>query len=190
MTDNTTIRENPVKSGANTSYKIQQIAISAVFIALTFVFTGFVNIRLPIMGNGGLIHLGNIPLFVAATVFGWKVGMLAGGLGMTLFDVTSGWTAWAPYTLITVGLMGFVVGKISHGKDGYANSYIRNAIAFVAALVIKIVGMYIAELIMTHSFVTPLGSIPGNVLQVSVAAVIVFPFVVRLRKEADRIFNK
>ena len=70
------------KSAATTSEKIRELAIDAVFIALTYVFTAFINIKLPIAANGGLIHLGNIPLFIAAIVFGWKTGMIAGGIGM------------------------------------------------------------------------------------------------------------
>ena len=46
------------------------LVINAMFIALTLVATMFINIRLPIMGNGGLIHLGNVPLFIAAFIFG------------------------------------------------------------------------------------------------------------------------
>lgn len=44
---------------------IRFITITALFIALTYVFTAFINIRLPITANGGLIHLGNVPLLSA-----------------------------------------------------------------------------------------------------------------------------
>lgn len=167
--------------------RIQEIAVDAVFIALTYVFTAFINIKLPIAANGGLIHLGNIPLFVAAIVFGWKTGMIAGGIGMALFDMVSGaWATWAPFTLVIVGAMGFAVGKIA----GKKNSYIRNAIAVGVALVIKVVGYYIAEGILYGSFIAPVSSIPGNVVQVCVAAVIVIPVSVRLKGAADRIFDR
>ena len=53
------------------------MALAAVFTALTYVFTAFINIRLPITANGGLIHLGNIPLFIGAVVFGSSVGALS-----------------------------------------------------------------------------------------------------------------
>ncbi|MBD8941057.1 MAG: ECF transporter S component, partial [Clostridiales bacterium] len=36
------------KSAATTSEKIRELAIDAVFIALTYVFTAFINIKLPI----------------------------------------------------------------------------------------------------------------------------------------------
>lgn len=169
-----------------TSQKIQEIAIDAVFIALTYVFTAFVNIKLPIAANGGLIHLGNIPLFIAAIVFGWKTGMIAGGIGMGLFDMISGyWATWAPFTLVVVGLMGFAVGKITEKK----NSYPRMILAMGTALVIKIVGYYIAEGILYGNFIAPVKSIPGNVVQVVVAAIIVLPISVRLKKAAERIFE-
>ncbi len=61
---------------------IRFITITALFIALTYVFTAFINIRLPITANGGLIHLGNVPLFICAIIFGKKSGAIAGGVGM------------------------------------------------------------------------------------------------------------
>ena len=36
---------------------VSEIAITGVCIALTFIATGFINIRLPIAANGGLVHL-------------------------------------------------------------------------------------------------------------------------------------
>ena len=62
------------------------LVINALFIALTLVATWLINIRLPFMGSGGLIHLGNVPLFVAAMLFGRKTGAIAGAFGMGLFD--------------------------------------------------------------------------------------------------------
>ena len=100
--------------------KVQFIAITAMAVALTYVFTAFVNVRLPIAANGGLIHLGNVPLFIMAILFGKKTGAIAGGVGMGLFDLLSGWTAWAPFT-----------------------------------------------------FIAPISSVPGNVVQIAVAAVVV-----------------
>lgn len=39
----------------------KEIAITAMFVAITFLFTYCVNVKIPfIVSNGGLIHLGNI----------------------------------------------------------------------------------------------------------------------------------
>lgn len=70
------------------------IAIAGVCVALTLVATAFINIRLPIAANGGLVHLGNVPLFMAAIIFGKRTGAVAGAFGMGLFDLLSGWTLW------------------------------------------------------------------------------------------------
>ena len=101
---------------------VQFLTITAAFVALTYIFTAFINVKLPIAANGGLIHLGNVPLFIGAILFGKKTGAIAGGIGMGLFDLLSGWTLWAPFTLIIVGIMGFTVGKLTGifhpGKPG------------------------------------------------------------------------
>ncbi|WP_019120450.1 ECF transporter S component [Brevibacillus massiliensis] len=171
-------------SSKNTT-KTKTLVINALFIALTLVATMFINIRLPIMGNGGLIHLGNVPLFIAAFVFGKRTGAVAGAFGMGLFDVISGWTAWAPFTFIIVGTMGFLAGLISEKVPG--NRVLVNTLAVVVALIIKIVGYYFAEVILYSNWIQPFGSIPGNVLQVIIAGIIVVPLAGRLKKIAGQI---
>ena len=164
----------------------QAIVVTAMCIALTYIFTAVVNIRLPLAPNGGLIHLGNVPLFLAAIIcaiiFGKKSGAIAGGVGMGLFDLLSGWTAWAPFTFIIVGLMGFSVGAITEKKKGFG----WKVVAILVACVIKIAGYYIAEGIIYGNWITPVSSIPGNLLQVGVAAVVVLIISGQLQKLAER----
>lgn len=157
---------------------VRFIAISGVFIALVYVFTAFVNIRLPLMANGGLVHLGNIPLFVCAIIFGKKSAAIAGGVGMALFDIMSAWTIWAPFTFVIVGLMGFVMGMIVEKLPNYKGFILGMS----AALIIKIVGYYIAEIILYQNAIVPLSSIPGNLMQMVVAMVIVLPFAGQIAK--------
>lgn len=174
-----------MKSTINTTTettKTKMMVINALFVALTFIATMFINVRLPLMGNGGLIHLGNVPLFIAAFVYGKKTGAIAGAFGMSLFDLISGWTAWAPFTFVIVGTMGFVAGLISEKIPG--KRLLINSLAVVIALMIKIVGYYFTEVILYGNWIQPIGSIPGNVMQVALAGIIVIPLVARLRKVA------
>lgn len=164
----------------NISKHTQRLTIYAISITLVLLATAFINIRLPIIGNGGLIHLGNVPLFAVALLFGRKTGFIAGGIGMALFDLLSGWTIWAPFTFIIVGSMGYVVGII--GEKEYKHPVIRDVIAMAFALLIKIVGYYIAEVFLYGNLYAPLGSVVGNVIQVSTAIVIVVPLMIPLRK--------
>ena len=107
-------------AAAKSGYSTKELVLDAMFIALTYVFTAFVNVRLPIAANGGLIHLGNVPLFICAILLGKRTGMLAGAFGMGLFDLLSGWTAWAPFTFVIVGAMGYVVGAMTEGHRSTA----------------------------------------------------------------------
>lgn len=146
-----------------------RIILNAMLIALVFAATAVINIRLPFVGTGGLIHLGNVPLFIGALLFGRRSGMIAGAFGMGLFDLLGGWTAWAPFTFVIVGCMGYVVGWFAEKKPIH-NVYGNDAAALVLALLIKIAGYYIAEVFIIQNWILPLGSIPGNVVQVGVAA--------------------
>ncbi len=152
------------------------LTTTAMFIALVYIFTAFINVRLPISVNGGLIHLGNVPLFIAAMLFGKKTGALAGGIGMGLFDLLSGWTLWAPFTFVIAGLMGWCVGSIceKHHEYGY------KVLAVIAALGIKIAGYYIAEGIIYQNWIVPMTSIPGNIIQVGTAGVVVLMIIAPL----------
>ena len=165
--------------------RTRELAVTALFVALTYVATWLINIRLPFMGSGGLIHLGNVPLFIAAMLFGKKTGFFAGALGMGLFDLLSGWTAWAPFTFVIVGVMGLTIGFISEKKP-FRSMFANDVLSVIAAIVIKVVGYYIAEGILFGNWIAPAGSIPGNVIQVGVAGVIAVILVPQLRKVINR----
>ncbi|MCH4035407.1 MAG: ECF transporter S component [Lachnospiraceae bacterium] len=174
-------------NGRDGADSLRDLAVTAIFIALTYVFTWLINIRLPLPGSGGLIHLGSVPLFLAALLFGRKTGALAGGIGMGLFDLTSGWTAWAPFTFVIVGLMGYVVGLFAQ-KHPFQSDPANVVAAILAALAIKVGGYYLAEVILTGNFLSPIGSIPGNVLQIAFAAAIILAVYPACRRAAARIF--
>ena len=174
-----------VSSASKPHSSVYTLAIDGISIALVFIATAFINIRLPITANGGLIHLGNVPLFLTAIIFGKKSGAAAGAFGMALFDVLSGWTIWAPFTFIIVGLMGYTVGKITE-KDTH-NTFFWYFIAVMSALVIKIIGYYIAEAILYNNWIIPVSSIPGNTIQVLTAGVITIPIAKPLKNQLKNI---
>ena len=184
--DTINIKAGSAANSAANRFSLVEFVVTALFIALVFVFTAFVNIRLPFALYGGLIHLGNVPLFICAILFGKRSGAIAGGVGMALFDLLSGWTLWAPFTLVIVSLMGFVVGLISEKKKGIG----WYVLAMLTAIPIKIGGYYIAEGIIYSNWVSPITSIPGNLIQVGTAIVLVAIVIIPLRHAKNRIFNK
>ena len=174
--------EKTAAARSRSSMSVKELAITAICIVLVYVFTAVVNVKLPIAAAGGLIHLGNVPLFIAAILFGKRTGMIAGGIGMGLFDLLSGWTLWAPFTLVTVGIMGLVVGMVTEKKK----SFPRYILEIDLACIIKNVGYYIAEGIIYGNWVAPAASIPGNLVQIGVAAVITLIVIEPLRLAAEK----
>ena len=179
---NGTGKESAVETKKTSAKSIAKtITITGLFIALTLVFTACVNIKLP-FGYGGLIHLGNIPLLLAAFLYGKRTGFFAGAFGMALFDIMSSWAIYAPCTFITCGLMGFVAGLIVEHRDGFG----FKVLAVIAALAIKLAGYYIFEAIFYHNLTEPLASVPGNTLQVLIAGVFVLILLVPLQKALQK----
>lgn len=151
------------------NFKVKDLVITSLFIALVYVFTWIVKIQLPFAPNGGLIHLGNVPFFLAAIFFDKRVGMTAGALGMGLFDLTSGWVLWSPMTVISALIMGYILNKFN-----YKHLNLKNLLlSFILVALVKVLVYYIGEVFILSSFVTPLASIPGNIIQISVSSVIV-----------------
>lgn len=150
--------------------------------ALVFTATLLLNIKLPIAANGGLIHLGTAMLFIVSILFGPKKGAIAGAVGMGLFDLFGGWALWAPITIITRGLQGYVIGKIawSNSRKGTSSSF--NLLAMILSIPVTVAGYYIGESILYHSWIIPLASIPGDLVQCAVGIAVAIPVCTMLKK--------
>lgn len=163
------------------NFKVRDLVITSLFIALVYVFTWIVKIQLPFSPNGGLIHLGNVPFFLAAIFFDKRVGMTAGALGMGLFDITSGWILWSPMTVISALIMGYILNKINYKKYTLKSLIL----SFILVALVKVVVYYIGEIFILSSFAAPLASIPGNLIQIGVSSVIVLVIL----KPMEKVFN-
>jgi uncharacterized membrane protein len=157
------------------------IVLTALFIAIVTLMT-FINV--PLFGpQGGLIHLGYVALFPIAILYGRYVGMIAGGIGMGLFDILSGWSAWAPGTLIIVGVIGYVVGSLTQGQP----SYQRLGLAMVLGSVISVLGYFLYNAyIMGFGVQSASVSMLGDALKVGASTVITFftyPALKRLKSQ-------
>ena len=175
---------NNINTATYKKFDVRWIAICAVFTALTCVFTMFIQI--PTGSIGGMVHIGNIPLFISAAFFGKRTGAIVGGVGMALSDLLTGWVPWAPITLITVGLMGFVYALIVNRKP----TLVKLIIASLVMVAVKVAGYYIGEVIMYSSFIIPLASIPGNVIQIAVNSVIAVPIIILLKSTCGSLISK
>ena len=163
-------------------FSTKDLVETALLTTLVFVATAFINIRLPILSSGGLVHLGNVILFAAAILFGKKKGAIAGAVGMAIFDLSSGWALWAPFTFIVRGIMGYIVGAIAYSNNKNGDSFLFNVLAVIASGIWMIIGYYITEVILYGNLLTPIASIPVNITQLAVGLVLGLPLAKILKR--------
>ena len=143
--------------------KSKSVSIVAIFSALAFVATRFLQV--PILQTGGYLNFGEAVIYLAAIIFGPIVGGLVGAIGPALADLSSPYAAFAPFTFVIKGLEGLLVGKIAENKENTA----ARITAIVVGGIIMICGYYIVEVFV---FMIPpavaLVEVPFNIIQMSV----------------------
>lgn len=174
--------ESIVKQNNKSKFNTRNLAENALLIALVFIATKFINIRLPLASTGGLVHLGNTMLFISAIVFGKRKGAIAGAFGMGLFDLLSEWAIWAPFTFVVRGIMGYIIGSIAWSGNKRGESVFTNITAIIISGVWMIFGYYVTEMILYGNHVKAMLSIPGNITQIVIGLIIGLPISKVLRK--------
>lgn len=165
-----------------TTIQIRDMVITSLLIALVFIATSVIKIKLPISLTGGLIHMGNTMLFTAALLFGPKKAAVAGAFGMALFDLTGEWAAWAPFTFVVRGLMGYIIGKIAFMNNKSGRNWAYNILGILLGTIWMLFGYYMTEVILYGNWVQPFYSILGNVVQIVIGAVIALPLSAALQR--------
>lgn len=169
----------------NKSTNVKNLTLYGLFIALVYVATRFINVPGPTAG--GLFHLGNVMAFTIAIVFGKRAGAISAAFGMALFDLTSSYFIWAPFTFVIRFAMGYIMGHLAANSHSSKKKFISlNLTGVIISTIIMIGGYYIAEAIFTSSFVIPLESIWGNFMQCVFGAVIGLPVSYYLKSALEK----
>jgi uncharacterized membrane protein len=162
-------------------FKTKDMVESALLTALVFVATSFINIPLP-GASGGLMHLGTVMLVIVSLVFGKEKGAIAGAVGMAIFDLSSPYALWAPFTFVIRGVMGYVLGAISYSNNKNGENIILNIFAVIVSGILMIGGYYLSEVILYGNWLSPITSIPGDVIQIVMALIIGIPMAKILKR--------
>ncbi|MEA4848262.1 MAG: ECF transporter S component [Clostridiaceae bacterium] len=170
---------------SSTGLNIRDMVQMGLLSALTFVAAWAIHIP---YGSGGVIHLGDSMIFLTAVVFGRRYAAVSGALGMTMFDIFSGFSVWAPYTFVIKAIMGLIAGSLADLGGSKGTSTVKNAVGMLAAGIWMIFGYYVAEAMITGNITQPLFSILGNVIQAGAGAVIAFVIIAAIKKSGY--FNK
>lgn len=175
---NETMSTESIRGSKN---KTKELVIIGLSIALVYVAT-LIQFEIPTPNGGGLVHLGTGMSYIVALMFGKRVGAISGSFAMGMFDILSKYTIWAPTTIITRAIMGYVVGSIATKNGESGNSFVRNLIAIVVGGIIMIAGYYVGEAITFGNWITPALSIGGNTLQIVVGGIGALSLVPALKK--------
>ncbi len=151
-----------------------RIVVLAATMALTAVLTALV--RVPIAPTKGYIHLGDVGVYFAAFAFGPVVGLLAGGIGTAIADVTLGLAHWAPLSLLIHGLQGLLAGEL-----GYRAGARRQGLAWGLGAVAMIGGYFLAEVVL-YGMGAALVEVLPNAIQVMVGGLVAIPLTAAIRR--------
>ena len=124
---------------------VRKLAQAALFAALAYVGFQFFRIDIPVGDSKTSFHLGNTFVVLAALLLGNPWGGVAGAIGLTIADLTSGYAISAPKTFVLKLIMGLVTGLIAHkafhiGEEQDAKKRVGiAALACGAALALNVV---------------------------------------------------
>jgi uncharacterized membrane protein len=157
--------------------KVKNIVLCGLFAALTIVAT---YIHIPIApSSGGLIHLGSVILFVAAYILLPPYAAISVALGMTIFDLLSGWAAWAPFTFVIRFVQVMILSSLIHNKK---KNYFVIIGAYILCSLWEMAGYYAAEAIIVGNWLVPIASMPSEILHDIIGIVFGLPLALLAQK--------
>jgi uncharacterized membrane protein len=151
------------------------IALVAVLIALTTVFTLLIRVPTPARGY---VNLSDVAVTFASLIFGPWVGMVAGGVGTALADLLGGFAPFAPLSLVAHGLEGFLIGLIALKRRSVGWMIVAWLIGSLAMVAVYLVG----EGIFYTGWPLALAEVPMNAFQALVGGLIGIPLALAVRK--------
>lgn len=145
------------------SIRVQRLCQSAVLAAVIFVFTAYLHVP----SFNGYTHIGDAFLFLAASLLPPGYAAAAGAVGAGLADVLSGYSMWAPATLI-------IKAATALFFTNQAETLLckRNYLALIPAYVLCAGGYYLYESVITGNFIAPAAGIIGYTIQIVLSALV------------------
>lgn len=167
-----------------------QLALSAVFTALTLVAT--IVISIPIPATGGYVNVGDTMIFLSGALFGPFVGGISGGLGSMAADLILGYSFYAPFTFLIKGLEGVLCGLLGYFVANKFKKHVLRYgfqfVSFVLSGLFMCAGYFFVEF-GYYDIGGALGGLTGNLIQafssVALASALLF-----FCKLGDRVVRK
>lgn len=150
-----------------TTHPAALMTITGLFAAMITLMTAYIC-HIPYGTNGGYIHFGDALIYIAAVLLPRPYALAAAAIGGGLADLLTA-PMWAPATIIIKMLIAL---PFTSQQAKILNK--RNIIAPLFSLLISATGYYLAEGILFGSFLAPIASFLGSVIQSGGSAVLFF----------------
>jgi len=172
------VEERPPQSAQQPRVRSKPLKIALLGVMAALVTVSTMLVQIPNPPTRGYINFGDALIFVSALIFGRTIGAFAGGVGSALADILSGYSYFAPFTLVIKGVEGLLAGMISNGK-----SWRRDILAVVVGGAEMIVGYFLAETFaLGYGVLAALTEVPGNVSQILVGGLVGLLVAVAVRR--------
>lgn len=132
--------------------KTKQLTKIALIVAITFISLKFLSV--PFANN--MIKTSVVVVFAFAVAFGGLTAGIGAGIAAVLFDITSPYAMYAPFSFVAYFLMGYIIGKPLEKEFNNQTAFICGFIASFVELFIY----FIANSIFIGSTATALLFIP------------------------------
>ncbi len=143
--------------------RLRRLCQCAIFAAVIYVFTAYLHVP----SFNGYTHIGDGFLYLAASLLPTGYAAAAGAVGAGLADLFSGYSIWAPATLVIKALTAcFFTSR--------APSFLcrRNLWALLPAAALCGAGYYLYECAITGNFAAPAAGIPGYLIQSALSSLV------------------
>lgn len=137
---------------------IKLLVLAAVFAAITFVVTRFIQIPIPL----GYFNIGNSIILIACYLIPSPYGIFVGAIGSSLADLTSA-PEWTIYTLLIKALMPLVFYLLT--TLPFLKKNIGVILSAAISMIIPVIGYTIGGSIIYGSVATGLTSVPGLIIE-------------------------
>lgn len=117
-----------------TEYLIKKIAMTGLMAALCYIGFALFKIDIPVGTEKTAFHFGNVFCVLGALLLGGPWGGLAGAIGMTIADLTTGYVTSAPKTFLLKLLIGLITGLVAHRLFHLSENHSPKYVAGVAFL--------------------------------------------------------
>lgn len=148
---------------------VRTLTTAALFAALCYVGFAVCKIDIPVGTEKTAFHLGNAFCVLAALFLGGLWGGMAGAVGMTIADLTTGYVTSAPKTFLLKLCIGLITGLIAHKLFHLSRDEKRSVPLPLATVLASCAGMafnVVADPLVGYFYKTYILGVPQEIAKV------------------------